>query len=263
MFGIFKKKQPTAIDGVIRAIYGNNPPAKSADLERAITIAHEDLLAEHVPISEVRGTASGLAAGPMPYSTYDLAVAASLSFFKNSKLFDTLVEIQVPARLRVLDWMKGGKVAPGVLKIFEDTLYRLYKPSAEAADEPEESAPEYAGGLIDAVRFSEAVLQWSKTWGVIGDVKAACEAAGIEPEHTRVVNAVFDVNSCIVKLMQMRDNSAMLEQEDKLMVTTEHLVKVIGNLSEAAHVRHVDVSATAAIIKSLAGVLETRGLLKQ
>ena len=72
MFGIFKKKQPTAIDGVIRAIYGDNPPAKSADLERAVTIAHEDLLADQVPISEVRRIASGLSAGPIPYSTHDL-----------------------------------------------------------------------------------------------------------------------------------------------------------------------------------------------
>jgi hypothetical protein len=132
MFGIFKKKQPSAMDSVIRAVYGDNPPAKSADLERAITIAHEDLLAEQVPIAEVRRIASGLAAGPIPYSTYDLSVAAALSFFKNPDLLDRLNEIQMGARLRVLNWMKDGKVAPGVLKIFEDTLYRVYKPSAEA-----------------------------------------------------------------------------------------------------------------------------------
>jgi hypothetical protein len=136
LFGIFKKKQPTALDGVIRVIYGDNPPAKSADLERAITIAHEDLLAEQVPMSEVRRIASGLAAGPIPYSTYDLSVATALSFFKNPELFNVLEEIQIGARVRVLNWMKGGKVAPGMLKIFEDALYRLYKPSAEAAAAP-------------------------------------------------------------------------------------------------------------------------------
>lgn len=142
MFGIFKKKQTNAMDGVIRAIYGNNPPANSADLERAITIAHEDLLAEQVPISDVRRIASGVAAGPIPYSTYDLAVAASLSFFKTPALFNTLAEIQVPARLRVLNWMKSGKVAPGVMKIFEDALYQLYKPTAEAAGETGEKFDE-------------------------------------------------------------------------------------------------------------------------
>lgn len=135
MFGIFKKKQPTAMDGVIRAVYGDHPPAKSADLERAVTIAHEDLLCEVVPISEVQRVASGLFAGPMPYSTHDLSVATALSFFKDPALVEHLKgEIQVGARLRVLNWMKAGKVAPGVLKIFEDTLYRVYKPTADAAD---------------------------------------------------------------------------------------------------------------------------------
>jgi hypothetical protein len=67
-------------------------------------------------------------------STYDLAVAAALSFFKNPELVSRLAEIQIGARLRVLNWMKAGKVAPGVLKIFEDTLYRVYKPSEQAAD---------------------------------------------------------------------------------------------------------------------------------
>jgi hypothetical protein len=152
MFGIFKKKQPTAMDGLVRAIYGDNPPAKSADLERAITIAHEDLLAEQVSISEVRHIVSGLASGPIPYSTYDLAVAASLSFFKNPSLFDALAEIQVASRLRVLNWMKGGKVAPTVLGIFEDTLYRLYKPTAEAVGETDEKFNE-ADRVLEA-KFS-------------------------------------------------------------------------------------------------------------
>lgn len=142
MFGIFKKKQKTALDHMIHLIYGDNPPAKSVDLERAITIAHEDLLAENVPISDVRSIASGLAAGPMPHSTYDLAVATSLSFFQTPALFNTLAEIQLHARLRVLNWMKEGKVAPGVLKIFENTLYKLYKPTGKAVGAMDEKFDE-------------------------------------------------------------------------------------------------------------------------
>jgi len=71
MFGIFKKKQPTAMDVVIRAIYGDHPPKKSADLERAVTIAHEDILCELVTLTEVRNVANGLFASPIPYSTHD------------------------------------------------------------------------------------------------------------------------------------------------------------------------------------------------
>jgi hypothetical protein len=48
MFGLFKKKSPTVMDGMIRMVYRANPPPKSADLERSITIAHEDLLFEKV-----------------------------------------------------------------------------------------------------------------------------------------------------------------------------------------------------------------------
>jgi hypothetical protein len=264
MFGIFKKKQPTVMDGVIRTIYGDNPPNKSADLERAITIAHEDLLAEQVPISEVGRIASALSAGPIPYSTYDLSVATTLSFFKNPELFNRLKEIQLGARVRVLNWMKEGKVAPGVLKIFEDTLYRVYKPSVEPADRDlDANGTEYTGGLANAVRFTEAALQWTKAWGVIGDVKAICKTAGIEAEHTRAVNALFGVNSCVMKLMQVRDYNEMLEQEHKLFDAAKNLMDTMQQLSEVAHVRRVDVSATAPILESLGAVLKSRGMLKQ
>lgn len=129
MFGLFKKKQPTAMNALIRAVYGDHPPKKSADCERAITISHEDILSEMVPLSDVRNVASGLFAGPMPYSTHDLAVATALSFYKKPEYFDALQTVQLGARLRVLNWMKDGKVAPGVTKIFEDTLYAAFKPS--------------------------------------------------------------------------------------------------------------------------------------
>ena len=262
MFGIFKKKQPTAMDGVIRAIYGDHPPAKSADLERAVTIAHEDLLCEVVPVTEVQRLASGLFAGPMPYSTHDLSVATAMSFFKDPALIEHLKgEIQIGARLRVLNWMKAGKVAPGVLKIFEDTLYRVYKPSAEAADKPEEA--EESNPILKGIKFTEAALQWSTTWGVINDVKAACKAAGIEAEHKHALNAVIGVTTCIIDLQLVRDYSAMLEQENKLAAASKHLVETMGRLSDAAHIHHVDISAASPIMSSLAAVLKTRGMLKE
>lgn len=129
---IFRRKQYTLMDAMIHAIYGENPPAKSADVDRAVTIAHEDLLCGRVAVSEVRRIASALAAGPMPYSTHDLAIATALSFFKTSSHFDLLAEVQISARLRVLDWMTNGQVAPSVARIFEDALYRIYKPRVRA-----------------------------------------------------------------------------------------------------------------------------------
>ncbi|XIA65693.1 hypothetical protein ACFIOY_05420 [Bradyrhizobium sp. TZ2] len=127
MFSFFKKKQPTAMDAAARAIYGDKPPAKSADLEQAILLAHEVLLFRQVPFQEVRSTAAALFDGPLPYSTHDLAVAASLSFFRGPQHHTSLADVQIAARVRVLDWMKEGKVAPSVTQIFEDALYRTFK----------------------------------------------------------------------------------------------------------------------------------------
>jgi hypothetical protein len=580
MFGIFKNKQPTVMDGLIRAIYGDHPPTKSADLERAVTIAHEDLLCEVMPLAEVRNVASSLFAGPMPYSTHDLAVAVALSFFKKPEHLNSLKDVQLAARLRVLNWMKDGKVARGVTEIFEDALYAAFKPglppksqsgpppiprdpgsdqdaqfalfqernaggslddaaeivndfmlrqhnfaedkkpddwwddpnqrdhakrieraflfgavrltgeafsfspddddiflakvldlfhgideeekeverifeaidveegamwggreamieyllnerkdedlrdladqqkvcwspgqpltkqhvssdeeaefelfkkknadkpmheaagivkqflvwqknfaicdrpherdmeqdeharrierafllgasgtAAEAfsissaeddlflmniigtyrgfdedeaeqevvevykASDAEEKATRIGGAAMvnyllngkseehvvhlaalqkvcwnpveiqgrgdvaNGFRFTEAALRWVETWGVaFGGLKAACKAAGIEAEHTRAVNALSNVDTCIMKLMRVRDDGAMLEQEGRLMAATEEVVKTMEQLSEAAHVRRVDVSATAAIVKSLITILEMRGMLKQ
>jgi len=79
MFGLFKKKPPTVMDALIRTIYGANPLRKSADLERSITIGHEDLLSERVPLSEVKQRACELFKGPIPYSTHDPAVSTAFA----------------------------------------------------------------------------------------------------------------------------------------------------------------------------------------
>lgn len=118
---------PTAMDAVIRAVYGDHPPAKSADLERAITIAHEDLLSEQIAMSEVEQTARALFASPIPYSTHDLAVSTALAFFKNPEFKARLWDCQMPARLRVLNWLKAGKVVGPLAKSFETVLYRVYQ----------------------------------------------------------------------------------------------------------------------------------------
>jgi hypothetical protein len=128
MFGLFKRKPSTAMDALIRAVYGPNPPRKSADLERSVTIAHEDVLFERVSLAEVRRVAEDLFRGPMPYSTHDLAVSTALAFFKAPEFVPLLTECQIPARLRVVNWAKDGKVIRPLAKSFEAVLYRVYKP---------------------------------------------------------------------------------------------------------------------------------------
>lgn len=137
MFGLFKKKPPTMLDAFIHLAYGPNPPAKSADLERSITIAHEDLLFERVPLFKVKQKAAELIEGPIPYSTHDLAVSTALGFFKSSEYVPALQECQIPARLRVVNWAKDGKVVKPLAQSFEEVLYKLYKPRpSEARERP-------------------------------------------------------------------------------------------------------------------------------
>lgn len=126
-FGIFKKRQPTGMDAVIRLMYGDNPPKKSADFATACKLAYSDLLLETVSFESVRNCAQGLFDSPMPYSTYDLATSVALSFLKDNSLVPKLYNIQLSARLQVSSWAKDGKVAAPLAHSFESVLYNLYK----------------------------------------------------------------------------------------------------------------------------------------
>ncbi len=130
MFGFFKKKKPAnALDELIASVYGNSPPRKRADLNEAITIASEELLVGVVEGKEVRRIAEGLNSGPIPYSTHDLALSVAVNFFKKPEYVPRLMEAQIAARLKAVQWLQQGLVAPVLVMSFEDVLYKLYKPS--------------------------------------------------------------------------------------------------------------------------------------
>lgn len=125
MFG-FGKKPETAMDGFIKAIYGDPPPAKRANLSTAIDLASELLMGE-VPEKEISIIGTKLESGPIPYSTHDLALSIALNFFKDPHYLPNLRTAQMMARMTMLDWFHENKVAPILVKSFEDTLYKLYK----------------------------------------------------------------------------------------------------------------------------------------
>jgi hypothetical protein len=133
IFGLFGKKPPTMMDGLVQSIYGNKPRKKQADLSEASRIAYEELLCEIIDYSDVHVLAKKLFDGPMPYSTHDLAISVSLNFFKDANLFDDLKEAQIAARLQLLNWIREGKVAVPLAQAFEEVLYKLYKPILAAS----------------------------------------------------------------------------------------------------------------------------------
>lgn len=131
MFNLFGKKNTkpkTALDAVIIAVYGDPPPPKTAKVGEAIHIAHEMLLMELISKDEVTKVANELNSGPMPYSTHDLALSVALNFFKQPKRISELADAQMLARLQAVEWLKDKKAVPALVKSFEDTLYKLYKP---------------------------------------------------------------------------------------------------------------------------------------
>ncbi len=122
-----KKKPESAIDVFIHAVYGNPPPPKRAKLSEAIELAKELLIGE-VSEREIETLATQLNSGPIPYSTHDLALSVALNFFRDPARMPNLGTAQQMARMTIIEWLQEKKVAPMIVKSFEDTLYKLYKP---------------------------------------------------------------------------------------------------------------------------------------
>ena len=131
LFDLFgsKKKPETAMDIFIRSVYGDPPPPKRAKLSVAVDLASELLMGE-VSEREIVIIANQLSSGPIPYSTHDLALSVALNFFKDPARIHNLGTAQLMARMTMLVWLQEKKVAPILVKSFEDTLYKLYKPRA-------------------------------------------------------------------------------------------------------------------------------------
>ena len=128
MFG-GKKKPESALDGLIKAMYGDPPPPKRAKLSQAIVLANE-LLMGRVSERDITNLATQLDSGPIPYSTHDLALSVALNFLKQPERIPTLVEAQINTRVTMLGWYEEKKVAPMLVQTVEDTLFKLYQPTS-------------------------------------------------------------------------------------------------------------------------------------
>lgn len=130
MFGfIFKKKPKNALEEFIFSVYGNPPPPKRADTAQAAELVVNELFGGMIKLEPVRKKASELFAGPIPYSTHDLAIAVALHIYKLSKGDSRFAATQIQARVTALGWYKEGLIVQPLFKTFEDTLYELFRPS--------------------------------------------------------------------------------------------------------------------------------------
>ncbi len=129
MFGLFakKKKLQNALDELIFAIYGNPPPPKRANVGQAVGMANEFLMGI-IDENEVSSQAIALNDGPIPYSTHDLALSIAFNFFKQPEHVAKLFDAQLLFRMKMVEWLQEGLVAPLLVQSFENVLYERYKP---------------------------------------------------------------------------------------------------------------------------------------
>jgi hypothetical protein len=167
MFNFFGKK-PSALDAAIHMIYGPNPPRKSADVQQAANLA-TSLLGGRVSFRDIKTTADQLYAGPIPYSTHDLATSVALSFFRRPDLMPQLSEVQIAARMQVLDWFKAGYVNPNLARAFEDALYKDYKPFVNAAP-PKAAMSKAQAKYNNNVRYYLHHIFPKEHWKALDDV---------------------------------------------------------------------------------------------
>lgn len=227
MFDFLRKKPPSALDAVIRATYGTNPPPKSANLNDACKLAYKELLNELIGETEVADCARQLFAGPIPYSTHDLAVATSLNFLKRSELSSRLERAQLGAREKVARWAVDGKVVGPLAGSFEAVLKRIFgeahlPPKAPLADTVKEALVKYFEAAV-----KECNEQFGKTWpfdpdwvdllGVAHDLdQANGNAERMEQVQDTVMKCFYDgdnVEKCVAHLMILHlTNQRQLER---------------------------------------------------
>jgi len=240
MFGFFRKKKPkNALDELIFAMYGNPPPSKRAKVGQAIDIANE-LLLESIDEKEVSRQAIALNEGPIPYSTHDLGISIALNFFQQPENVSQLFDAQLLARLKVIEWLEQGLVAPMLVQSFENTLYRLYK--------PEDRKPEFI--LYDQekiIDFDDEILAWvDDDSGLMWEVKSAESINFMYVWHKKMLRDVDEklkakfepeVHDCTSYVERM-NAERYAGFEDWRLPTVEELESLINENGEGRYIKN-------------------------
>lgn len=115
----------TALGQFMAAVDNPTQPQGPPDVTRAIHLAHADLLARHVPLSDVAETAWQLGAFCQDGSTHDLALVTALYFLADPHaLPPSLEHVRRDARHRAQEWVTKGWASVGVAGRFEEALFQ-------------------------------------------------------------------------------------------------------------------------------------------
>ncbi|MGH0214451.1 hypothetical protein NKY66_11105 [Sinorhizobium meliloti] len=114
----------TAMDAFIETVYGKGA-VRTAAPEVAKDLADRVLLRGRIPKRDIDAVCAQLCAGPIPYSTEDLAVSIALNFFRNPELKRTLRGAAANARAQAMIWKVEGRMAPALYESFHQTLHPI------------------------------------------------------------------------------------------------------------------------------------------
>ena len=209
MFGLFRKSKPkTVMDTFIELVYGPNPPAKSADLRRAIALAETDLLGKRVELGEIERLARELDAGPMPYSTHDLAVAVAQNFYMKTNPSEVMRQPAERARDIVYSqWGHNGLVVPMLAKTFLEQVNK-YLAHLISTEEPDQ--PPMPSSVLTSSDFTDTQLQYFIVQKVKHSPDFELVRSWLSGDLDRNANAIAGI--CIKKIRAACDARGLSEQ---------------------------------------------------
>ena len=127
VFGWFKNIRRSSLAELSNSIHDKFVRRGQANLKAAVAFASTNLLCDAIPEAKIVEIAKALHNGPIPYSTEDLALSTALNFFQQKELKSLLQDVQLEARMQILEWLDDGKVNPILALAFEKTLYERFK----------------------------------------------------------------------------------------------------------------------------------------
>jgi hypothetical protein len=137
----------TAMDDFIKTVYGDGA-VRTAVPDVATRLAARLLMRGRIPGRAVEELCGQLCAGPMPYSTEDLAVAIALNFFRKPELSRTLRGAAAKASVQALLWKVEGRIAPALCESFRQALHPIALEYTQATSAYANEAKELADKMF-------------------------------------------------------------------------------------------------------------------
>lgn len=134
---VINNNKQIALNPFVKAIWGDDPPEFSADIDRSIMLAFDELLQKQISYYDVKELAYSLGNGEMPYNTEELALSVAFNFLIKDENLSKMIQIQMIFRLKMVEWVKNGKCNPLIAQSFETVLYEKYKPVVGKNDDDE------------------------------------------------------------------------------------------------------------------------------